>query len=216
MNKLKYTYFLGLLVYGFGILGIFSPWKDWFVSMTPASLLLTLALLLWNQENKSTRYFKFAALAFILGLGSEIMGVNTGFPFGDYRYSEVLGPQIFNTPLLIGVNWLLITQCSNALAQHLAAGHSAGVQVFLGAVLPTLADVLIEPVAIKLNYWTWAQGDPPLQNYMGWFGVSFLIALAYRHWMGESRNAASHFILAIQIGFFLILSMGFWLFYQEI
>ena len=43
-------------------------------------------------------------LALCLGISNvmENIGVLTGFPFGHYHYTDVLGPKLFLVPLLIG------------------------------------------------------------------------------------------------------------------
>jgi uncharacterized membrane protein len=203
--KLGVTYFVGLLVYLSGILGILSPYRDWFVSMTPWSLLLTLGLLLRHQRDFSKDFWFFSFFAFVSGFGFEVLGVNTGFPFGDYSYGMVLGPKLLGTPIIIGVNWLLITWTSNAVLQRFFKDKPFWLLLMLGALLPTMIDVIIEPVAIQLGFWAWTDGWPPLQNYLGWFGVSLLIALAYRRRMRDDDNPATLFVLLLQVSFFAIL-----------
>ena len=46
----------------------------------------------------------------------------------------------------------------------------------LVALLMVCFDVLMEPAAVKLDYWTWMNADIPLQNYLVWFGLSFIFA----------------------------------------
>jgi putative membrane protein len=36
-------------------------------------------------------------------------------------------------------------------------------------------DFLVEPVAMKLGFWSWEDGIIPLQNYIMWFVTSILI-----------------------------------------
>ena len=47
---------------------------------------------------------------------------------------------------------------------------------FLTALLMVCFDLLMEPAAIKLDYWTWISGHIPLQNYLVWFGLGFIFA----------------------------------------
>lgn len=196
-----------LLVYGFGILGMYTPYNAWFISMTPLSLLLSYGLLWWNHPYSNAGSWIFGVLAFLIGYFSEVLGVNTGFPFGTYTYGTVLGPRLWNTPLLIGINWTIVTYTSNALITRIAPkGTRMGWLLLGGALLPTLLDILIEPVAIQLGFWSWAGGEPPLQNYAGWFVVSWLIAVAYRNWMPEGlRNPVSLWLLGLQWLFFFAL-----------
>lgn len=90
-----------VVTHAVGALGLRTPMAGWMVLLTPIHLLLTFGLLFWFSD-RSER-LKAALLAvFGLGLGVEILGVNTGFPFGDYVYLEGLGPKILETPWLIG------------------------------------------------------------------------------------------------------------------
>ena len=38
-----------------------------------------------------------------------------------------------------------------------------------------LLDIMIEPVAIELDFWQWEGGNIPLQNYLMWFIVALFM-----------------------------------------
>src|SRR5689334_10965728 len=44
----------------------------------------------------------FLGLALVVSNVIEDIGVLTGVPFGHYHYTDVLGPKVFEVPLLIG------------------------------------------------------------------------------------------------------------------
>jgi hypothetical protein len=52
-------------------------------------------------------------------------------------------------------------------------------------------DWIMEPVAIRLDYWTWAGGDIPMQNYFAWFVIATVSAFAYRKLVSTARLASS-------------------------
>jgi bisanhydrobacterioruberin hydratase len=194
------------LVYSVGIAGILSPWKDWFVAMTPFSLLLSGALIGWNEPVSGRGILLFAVTSYLLGLLIEITGVSTGFPFGEYTYGEILGPKIGGAPWLIGINWFIISYGANEWVTRW--GWSRRASIAAGALLPLCADFLIEPVAIHLGFWQWAQGTPPWQNYAGWCGVSLALALAYaRTCAGKGTNPVAPWVFAWQILFFFLLNI---------
>jgi bisanhydrobacterioruberin hydratase len=194
-----------ILVYVSGLLGMMSPMRDWFVALTPVSLLLSAAVLAWHQPIHNARLTQWAIGAYLIGLVSEIIGVNTGLIFGEYAYGTVLGPKIWATPLMIGVNWYIVTYTVNEAVWRVLPRQTS---LFLGAIVAalgcTLLDWIIEPVAIDLGYWSWATGLPPVQNYIGWFWVSLIVSLAYGRTMTPGlRNSFAPLLLALQVLFFL-------------
>lgn len=50
----------------------------------------------------------------------------------------------------------------------------------LTGLIATAFDWIMEPVAIGLDYWTWAGGDIPLQNYAAWFAIALVSSYLYR------------------------------------
>jgi bisanhydrobacterioruberin hydratase len=205
--KRPFSIFVLSLVYLSGAIGMRTPWRDWFVSLTPLSLLLSLALLLWHHPKFDARSTGWICFAFMAGFLAEVAGVNTGLIFGQYTYGTVLGPKIWHTPLMIGVNWVLVTYCVNAmLAQVLPANTKWPVAALAGGAFCTALDALIEPVAIRLGFWTWADGLPPLHNYIGWLVVATIISAAYQTQMGRAlRNPFAPVLLAWQVVFFVAL-----------
>ena len=61
-----------------------------------------------------------AGCAFIISLAAEMFGVATGMMFGNYTYSEQLGPRVLGlVPLIIPVAWMMMLYPSYAIALHL-------------------------------------------------------------------------------------------------
>lgn len=196
-------------VYFLGVAGMLSPAQPWFVSQTPMSLLLSyLTLLLFHAPHTrgSTLYF---VSAYALGFGVEVLGVNTGWPFGHYEYGSVLGPKVFGTPLMLGVNWTLVTYCSFYALDRLLPRLPLLAFASLAAALPTALDYLIEPVAIHFGMWRWpSTGLPPIENYAGWYGTSLLLAIVWRLVMPSlPHNRAALPLLGLQVAFFAILGL---------
>ena len=57
-------------------------------------------------------------LGFLTGMITEILGVQWGWIFGNYQYGDALGYKVLGVPLLIGVNWALLTIITGAIAQQ--------------------------------------------------------------------------------------------------
>jgi bisanhydrobacterioruberin hydratase len=210
--KTGLLYFL-CLVYFCGVVGMQSQYSAWFVAMTPLSLLLSYCVMALHHERPAEQTAWYIALAWLVGYFVEVLGVNTGFPFGRYAYGTVLGPKLWNTPMLIGVNWTIMTYCSFYMVQRwLPKQTPLLVFALVAAFAPTLIDVIIEPVAIRFGMWSWLDtGTPPLQNYLGWYVTSFVLAVFFRLWLREVHNPAAGLILALQVLFFGVLLVLGWL-----
>lgn len=112
-------------------------------------------------------------LAFSVGILAEGIGVNTGILFGDYAYGDALGLKVFGVPIIIGFLWLSL---SIGIISMLKSIQLKPVWIILfGSLIMTLFDVLLEPIAIHYNYWTWEGGNIPIFNYVCWFLTSLII-----------------------------------------
>jgi putative membrane protein len=221
--KKNIAIFLALLFHVSGLIGIlYTPYRNWFIQNTPLNLLLMFVLLLINQQKINKQFFFFLATAFITGMAVEIIGVNTQLLFGNYQYSSVLGKKIAGVPFLIGINWFVIVFCSCIAVQYfhewvkamaIAKGVliKASTQTFSFvidvALLTTFFDVIIEPVAIKLNFWNWHNHSIPLYNYCCWFVISSLLALLFKHIRIITHNYFAVHLFIIQLLFFVALRL---------
>lgn len=212
---------MAVLFHVIGLVGILFFDRDFFIRSTPLNLLLMFALVIWTQGVKNISFFLFFAACFLIGLGVEVTGVSTHLLFGDYRYGNVLGPELANVPLIIGVNWFLIIYCCgvsiHTLLQKLISRVvvepgkkpqtlKALSVVVDGATVAVFFDWVMEPVAVKLGYWQWlGSGEIPIFNYLCWFAVSVGL-LAFFHFMSFSKNNKFAInLLLIQLMFFLLL-----------
>jgi bisanhydrobacterioruberin hydratase len=158
------------------LIGVLLGYQEWFVSKTPLNLLLcalAVVICIWGQ-----RKLLFALLIpFFSGLVIEWIGVHTGYPFGVYTYGENLGWKLGGVPLLIGVNWALLTFATAGIAGEWTTARVP--RAMLAATLMTALDIWMEPVAPLFDFWTFEGGEAPLLNYAGWWIISFLIQYAY-------------------------------------
>ncbi|MCH7412979.1 carotenoid biosynthesis protein [Belliella sp. R4-6] len=189
-----------------GLLGMVIPdLRVYFQFLTPFHLLLCTSLLFYFHKDWSFSFYLFTVLAFGLGYGSEVLGVHTGFPFGSYTYGPVLGFQLFEVPLLIGINWLLLVYISGEVFHKKIKNDYLA--AFSSAIIMVLLDVLIEPVAVKLDFWSWENDLIPASNFVGWLGVAFLIQLIYRKSNFIKINPLSLYLLFNLAAFFLLLNI---------
>lgn len=187
-----------------GIIGLSLPgFQDLFLQLTPLQLLISLILILVFHQGWTDAFPIFAAAAFWIGFGSEIIGIHTGYLYGDYVYGPTLGPKLWEVPIIIGVNWFILSYLTGSLFQKIKNDYYAAL---LGAVAMTSLDYIIEPVAVALDFWAWKFEIIPPSNYLGWLLVSFLIHLIYRKANFEKSNPIAAFLLMALILFFAILN----------
>jgi uncharacterized membrane protein len=186
-----------------GLIGIAHFEAANFLNLTPLNLLISLALVFWVHVDKQKSWVM--PLTILAGFLIELVGVKTGFPFGTYTYGTVLGPKLFETPLIIGVNWLLLLYGSNSLARKIAMTPWA--QALVAAGLMVMVDFFIEPVAIRFDFWSWPYDQPPLSNYLGWFGVAALLSLWWQFSRIQLNTRMANAVYLVQLLFFGTLNL---------
>ena len=169
--------------------------KSVFLTLTPFNLALTFVLLIWGNENFSFNFFKVISVLFLIGFFVEVLGVYSGLLFGEYHYGKTLGFQFLGVPLIIGVNWVLLVVSSFAVSSYFVSNSI--LKVILSSVIMVLLDLMIEPVAIRLDFWHWQAEVIPLQNYLMWFLVALLM-----NWI----LTFNRFKFNVKLGFGLLIS----------
>jgi uncharacterized membrane protein len=190
-----------------GIAGLVIPLtREWFIRAVPFTLLISLVLLYLFHGKITTRVVMISLLVFTAGLLLEMIGVATGLIFGEYHYGATLGLKIFHTPLIIGVNWLILVYCSMVIAGRYV--DPPYFRSIVAASMMVVYDFALEPAAIRLDMWHWAGGAVPLQNYLAWFVIA--VALNYlAGWLKlpNRENKLAGPLFFIQLAFFVVLDL---------
>ena len=205
--RYKTTILIAVLVifYMVGVVGLsLESYRSSFLELSFMNLALSFTLLLIGRNNHSKGFYTFAFFAFTIGMTVEWIGVHTGLLFGDYFYGENLGFKIVEVPFIIGINWLMLTMISASVAQY-AKFHWL-IKSVLAALLMLVLDLLIEPVAIKSDYWTW-NGEIPISNFVTWFIIALVLQLVYFKFKLAEKNKVAVSLYFLQFLFFLILNM---------
>ncbi|HEY3389797.1 MAG TPA: carotenoid biosynthesis protein [Prolixibacteraceae bacterium] len=172
-QKLK-TIILFVLFYALGVAGIGLPFtQHLFITLIPFVLLMSfVAILLFHNSlhNENTRLVFFTII--FIGYIVEVAGVNSQLIFGKYLYGSGLGFKLFNTPLMIGINWAMLVYCSASIMERVKI--PAILQVILASVLIVLYDIVLEQVAPFLDMWYWNGNTAPFQNYVVWFVLALI------------------------------------------
>lgn len=214
-QRINIAIFIAILFHFSGIIGMNTPARDWFISMTPLTLSLMAILLFATESNRGSALYGFFILCFLTGYIAELIGVNTGALFGDYQYGSTMGIKWMGVPLLIGLQWFVTIYCIGHLTSFifLRTGWAAKpaidqnwLKALLGAALTTLFDFILEPAAINLGYWHWLpDGEIPFYNYMCWFFISAVLLFSFFRIKSLSTqvNLFAVILLFIQSLFFM-------------
>ena len=189
----------------FGVLGIWSSLKALFLCTTPFVLLLSTMCLFLNFEKVSKRLLSLFLICAAIGYSAEVIGVQTGYLFGDYYYGENLGPKIVGVPLTIAINWASLCIASASIMSRLHV--SRPLRIVLAALIPVAIDMMIEPLCSKLDFWHWTSGQIPVFNYVTWLGFSLIFCAIYMVSQIELKNRFAKYYLLIQVTFFGLLNL---------
>ncbi|MCB0794160.1 MAG: carotenoid biosynthesis protein [Flavobacteriales bacterium] len=208
LDRLSRVQRLGLLVlllHLIGIIGAMTELCPLIVPLTPVHLLVTTVLLLAGAILDRWS-IAVVLVVVLLGFAVEVAGVHTGRIFGSYAYGEVLGPKLFEVPVVIGLNWTLLVVAIGGSVERLQLPVMVKVLIATTAIVGL--DVLIEPVAIAMDFWSWEGAIVPMQNYLGWAVVSSAFFLLFFRTPMDRHFPMAPWVLAAQLMFFVALGLN--------
>jgi bisanhydrobacterioruberin hydratase len=205
-SHFQLSLFLLTAVYLVGIITVLLGYAESLMSLTPYNLLFASAILLYNAEGLNRKYLSWFTVIAVSGYLIELLGIKTGMIFGEYSYGSGLGMKLFDVPLIIGLNWAILVFATAALVQHFKIYFV--IKAALAATLMLAYDVLLEPVAIHFDFWSWEGGSIPLQNYAAWWIIAFFMLLGAFYFVQNLKNRLAVYIIGIQVLFFIILILN--------
>tara|TARA_B100000768_G_scaffold73909_1_gene70707 strand:- start:537 stop:1187 length:651 start_codon:yes stop_codon:yes gene_type:complete len=189
-----------------GVLGIIYGNKELFISFTPINLFISFFLLFVSQKELEKKNLITVMLIFTIGMVAEIIGVNYGIIFGDYVYLENLGSKILGVPIMIGIQWILLTFITGSFSSFVF-NKSKVKAILFGAFLMVVLDILIEPVAPEMGFWVFSNQDAPIQNYIAWFLIGIPVQILFQYGIDKKENTFSFHLLIIQFLFFGLINI---------
>jgi len=176
-----------------GILDV--PFR-WSLTFFLAILPFTFAVLHASQTVGWRLALLLLFLTVTVSLFFESVGVLTGWIYGSYYYTPVLGPRLLGlVPYSVPIVWFTIAYPSYVIAEWLVPTRwglwqrRLGVAT-IGAAVMTAADVVLDPIMVAAGCWIWnADGTffgVPVRNYWGWCITTFTILILFL-WFGKVR-----------------------------
>ena len=139
----------------------------------------------------------------LVSLGSELAGTGTGFPFGEYQYTPLLGYRIMGlVPFPIPISWFYMIYGCLAICGRLMMPANDNASRWRWAAVAGLIlvawDVSMDPAMVKTSHWIWGSGQQfrdmgfpdwlvaffsrdvfygmPLSNWFGWYLTGTVVA----------------------------------------
>ena len=154
----------------------------------------------------------FATLCLGVGTLFESVSLRTGFPFGYYRFTDLMGPKLFDLPILLALayvgmgylSWVLavvILDCQN----EPLSGRKIVLLPLAASFVMTAWDFSMDAVWADIDHaWVWQDGGPyygvPFSNFFGWFFTVYIFYQLFALYLRNRviiRSRASHWRLAI-------------------
>jgi len=193
-----------IVIFLVGLIGLNTKWTSEIAALTPYILGLSAIVLLLNHREWNRYFVIFLAFASISGYLIELIGIETRLIFGNYSYGATLGYKLYGVPIVMGLNWFLMVYSCGMVANLFRFG--VFLKSIVGAFLMVILDVSLEPVAVILDFWTWENGIIPMQNYIAWFLVAFVLLIYFHKLELKKMNRIAVGLFIIQYIFFFILS----------
>jgi uncharacterized membrane protein len=207
-KKLLFSAAVLVIFHCVGFWGLcFSSDPEYYQNLTPLNLLLTAFLLFLNHQNFNKSFWLLAGFTFTIGFLGEVLGVHTGLLFGNYEYGQALGFKLFQVPLLIGLNWVILVYAAGCVARTFL--KKPLISVLAAAFFMVGLDYFIEPVAMHFDFWSWQNNAVPVQNYAGWFALALVLQLYFQFSNVTKRNPLAVWVFAVQSLFFIALKLCF-------
>jgi uncharacterized membrane protein len=132
----------------------------------------------------------FILITAVVSFSSEAAGVATGLVFGDYHYSDQLGPKLLGVPPVVQLAYISMGYASLSVARVVLGntGSPRGLRLLAlplaGTFVMVAWDMALDPYSSTVSGdWVWEEGGEyfgvPIHNYIGWFCTVLLIFTLY-------------------------------------
>jgi uncharacterized membrane protein len=133
----------------------------------------------------------FTGLSLGIGALLESLSLRTGFPFGHYYFTDLMGPKLFQLPVLLALAYVGMGYLSWVVGLLILGHHDEPLNGRRVIFLPLVAsfvmvawDLSMDPVWSNLDHaWVWKNGGSffgvPVSNFFGWFLTVYLFYQAF-------------------------------------
>jgi len=154
------------------------------------------------------------AVLFAYTYAVEYVGATTGIPYGEFSYEVSLGPMLLETiPLALPLFFVPLVINSYLLCLLLLGDRADALAVRVPVIAATVVavDLVLDPAAVALGFWEFAEGGyygVPPSNYAGWVlsatVATLLIDVAFRRGELLERVETCPYVLDDMVSFVLL------------
>ena len=160
--------------------------KEWSPALV-AGAMIAFLVVHGRRTYSGRQLLSFVVLVFLIGWFFETVSLMTGFPVGNYHYTELMAPFLGRVPVSVMPAYCVMGYASWSLARLLLArtGWTADAVLrfgvpLLAALLMVVWDLSMDPLRATVEgRWVWRGGGAhfgvPLENYLGWAFVTWIM-----------------------------------------
>ena len=142
----------------------------------------------------------FLLICFVVGNIFENIGVLTGFPYGHYYFTGLMGPKLLAVPVFLGLAYVGMAYLSWSLARIIVkdfestpVGSHVVTVPLLAAFIMVAWDLAMDPFwSTVLHAWIWRDGGRyfgvPLTNFLGWYLAVYVIYQLFALYLRVGRT----------------------------
>jgi putative membrane protein len=142
----------------------------------------------------------WGGITFFVTWSAESLSIATGFPFGGYHYTEVLGTPAGAVPLVIMPAYFVTGYLAWTMGTVFLGSLGRGIEKRNLLVLPCVAsllmvmwDLCMDPVKSTIDgAWIWEDGGAyfgvPISNFLGWYLTVYLVFLLFALYLYRTRR----------------------------
>lgn len=192
MAGIKQNLLLVIVVAIYWILALLEPWDLYGNARETVELAQNLAWLSFVLIHGIRRYgwdnmFIFFGITFLVSWSVETASIATGFPFGNYYYTHLLGVKIGAVPLTIMAAYFVAGYLAWTMGTIFLGNLGTGIEKrnlllvpFVASFVMVMWDFCFDPISSTIDgAWIWEDGGAyygvPISNYFGWYLTVFLI-----------------------------------------
>ena len=172
-------------------LALLKPWDLFGNATETVDLVQNLTWLAFVLLHGSKRYgwdniLVFMGITFLITWSTETASIATGFPFGNYHYTHLLGFKIGTVPLVVMPAYFAAGYLAWTMSTSFLGNLGTGIEKrnlflvpFVASFIMVMWDFCADPINSTIDgAWIWHDGGAyhgvPISNFFGWYLTVFL------------------------------------------